>query len=615
MIVNSVTVENYRSIKKSTLLFNEISGKKSFILLGINEAGKSNVLKAISLLSKTETLNYDIDCNKDAIDDGKQISITYDLDIGNVSFYKSQFTKKIDKDLVALISVDNIQRKIIFEKDNSRSDFFYIYLEDNDLFSNYIIDETKLIIKKSTDIFLGPESLTKENISLLLGDSFKIVDCRNLESFIEDQFFSLFEVNTPKIIFWKSEDKYLINDAIDLNSFKEDPTISIPLRNIFSISGIEDIKYRIELISKSDEKRQELEEILSETITSHINKVWKDHKIKINIRIEESLNCKINVEDKDNRRPKFKMEQRSDGFKQFVSILLNLSAENEAALLKNKIILLDEPETHLHPSGIKYLKDELFRISENNTVLIATHSIYMVDKKNLDCHYSVEKEKGITIITQIEKTNPYKDEVLYEALGTSVYEHIEPNMLIFEGKTDRDLFDAFTNKFKTELKPKNIGTMSADGAENIQKYTKFFNKKLVNGYVLVDSDKDGIKAKNNALKDDNFSLKNTFEINDIINTEKKATLEDLFDNELILKNVKNRYDVDIEVDNAQPIIEQIKYKLTGKGKIGKNDTLHDLKADLCNSILQDISKLTKANAKKKYEQYFIFCSKLHEKIK
>jgi predicted ATP-dependent endonuclease of OLD family len=112
--------------------------------------------------------------------------------------------------------------------------------------------------------------------------------------------------------------------------------------------------------------------------------------------------------------------------------LLNISAENSTNSLANKIIILDEPEVHLHPSGIKYLRDELFNISKNNIVFISTHSVYMIDKKNLSRHYKVSKEKSLTEIMQIPEDNPYMDEVIYEALGTSIYEIIEPNMLVFE---------------------------------------------------------------------------------------------------------------------------------------------------------------------------------------
>jgi hypothetical protein len=67
----------------------------------------------------------------------------------------------------------------------------------------------------------------------------------------------------------------------------------------------------------------------------------------------------------------------------------------------------------------------------------------MVDTKNLDRHISVKKEGSLTQITQIDKNDPYGEEVLYNALGTSVLEHIEPNVLIVEGKTDRDVLELY----------------------------------------------------------------------------------------------------------------------------------------------------------------------------
>ena len=56
-----------------------------------------------------------------------------------------------------------------------------------------------------------------------------------------------------------------------------------------------------------------------------LNKVWSEYKISIKISIKNNLECKVTVEDQDNHKPKYKMEQRSDGFQQFISILLNLS--------------------------------------------------------------------------------------------------------------------------------------------------------------------------------------------------------------------------------------------------------------------------------------------------
>ncbi len=615
MILEKIKIKNFRSIKELELNFNEIAEKKCFILLGINESGKSNILKAISLLNKDQKVDYNLDCNKEAIDSGETISVTYSLEIEDTDFYIEKLKETINPELAKSIKINkSIRRYVEIDKDNERHDGFYVYIENNEEFQNYCISngDTILPIK---EVYDGEEEIADENIEELLGSDCKLLTKGELEVYLEGLFFDLFEANAPEVIFWESKEQYLINEPVHLENFKKDNSISMPLRNIFKISGIEDIGYRIDLIKKSDEKRQELEELLSQNITKHINEIWKENKIKIKIRIEKYLNCKVSVEDKDNSLPKYKMNQRSDGFKQFISILLNLSAENKTNILKNKIILLDEPETHMHPSGVRYLRDEILRIAENNTVLLATHSIYMIDKKNIDRHISVERKHSLTKIAPIDKNNPYKEEVLYEALGTSIFEIIEPNMIIFEGKTDRDIFDAFTKKLKSDLKPQSICSISADGVESIPKYTKFFNQKLIKGYIVLDADKDGLKIKEQVLKDENFNNKNLFTINDIRDTGVEATLEDMFDKKILLDCVKERYDIDLEVPDQTPLIAHIKKKLKENKKIGKKDNLKELKADFCKKVIKDVGKLKKADVKEKYSAYYKFCENLHEKIK
>ena len=613
MILKKIEIENFRSIKKLELDFDEISGKKCFILLGINESGKSNILKAISLWDENQQVDYNLDCNKEAIDTGAPIWITYSLEIEDTDSYIEKLKENIPPELAKLIKINKIKRIIAIDKNNNKLDYFYVYIEDNEKFRNYILEGDN--ISPIKEVYDGEEEITDENIEELVGSDYKLLTKGELESYLENSFFDLFQDNTPEVIFWESKEHYLINAPVHLENFAKNNSISIPLRNIFKISGIDDIGFRIDLIKQDDEKRQETEELLSQNITKHINEIWKEHKINIKIRIEENLNCKVSVEDQDNSLPKYKMNQRSDGFKQFISILLNLSAENKTNILKNKIILLDEPETHLHPSGVRYLRDELFNIAKNNIVLLATHSIYMIDKKNLDRHISVEREHSVTKITPIDKNNPYKEEVLYEALGTSIFELIEPNMIIFEGKTDRDIFDAFTKKFEKEIKPQAINSISADGVESIPKYTKFFNQKLIKGYIVLDADKDGLKIKDTILKDKNFTDQNTFTINDIYNTDIKATLEDLFDKKILLYCVKEKYDIDLEVADNTPLIAEVKKKLQENKKIGKKDKLKEIKADFCKKVIEDVSKLKQDDAKEKYSKYYEFCNSLHQKIK
>lgn len=598
MRISRITIKNFRSIREPISFdIKNIALRNCYILLGINETGKSNILHAISLLNKETNINYGTDCNKEAEEMGEDILIAYDLELENIDFYKDKIkeSRLIDDDLVKIINFEKIERKVSINKDNKRNDFVNFNLKDNKKFVDYVITGEKIEIKTDSNVEKG----ATENETNVLTEE-------KLNKYLNDIFFDLFDKDIPEVVFWKSDPKYLINQRIDLNQFKEDTSLSIPLKNCFQIADIEDIKGIIEKIINNPAKRVQLEQKLSESVTKHINAVWPEHKVGVKFSID-NMQLSFLVEDNDNNLPKYEVAQRSDGFKHFVSILLNLSVETRR--IKNKIILIDEPEIHLHPSGQKYLRDELLRIAKDNIVFFATHSIYMVDKKNLDRHFSIKKTNGKTVVIQIEKDNPYREEVLYEALGTSILEHIEPNVLIFEGKTDRDIFELYTRKFKKEISCPKISLISADSATNVIKYTKFFNTKLISGYVIFDSDEEGIKEKNKVLKEKNYTNKNTFEINDILNTKKQATLEDLFDKKYLESAIKEKYGLDLNLSKDEPFIEQVKAKLQENKKPYRDSEKEEIKR----LFFKNISRLKMEDLKK--QQYFNFYQELCNKIK
>ena len=47
----------------------------------------------------------------------------------------------------------------------------------------------------------------------------------------------------------------------------------------------------------------------------------------------------------------FSFQKRSDGFKKFVAFLLTVSTKSRMGDLKNTLVLVDEPDSGLHPSG------------------------------------------------------------------------------------------------------------------------------------------------------------------------------------------------------------------------------------------------------------------------
>ena len=619
MKIKNITIENYRSVKEQVILNVEpISSKQAFMLLGINESGKSNILEAVALLDEEREFDYSKDCHSKNEDDKKEIVISYELDIANaIDFYREQFSKeKIPKNLSSLVEITKIERKITIDSGNDRTDFFHILLKEKKKeFSKYIVvsepvtqngvaKEIKKIVEKTTEN-------TKTDTE---GNETNVLDKEKLEEFLQEEFYDLFDNNVPEVIFWKYEDKYLIKDKINLEEFKKKRSVSTPLKNCFAIAGIkdEDIEGRITSIVGNSTKKSKLTKLLGDKVTGHINKIWKEHKVKIEFDID-NMQLSFHVKDVGDESESYGVVQRSDGFKHFVSILLNLSAENETGGLKNKLIILDEPEVHLHPSGEKYLRDELLNISRKNLVLIATHSVFIVDKDSLDRHYSVEKVGVETSVHQIERDNPFREEVLYEALGTSILEHVENKVLLFEGKTDRDIFDLYKKKFKKDVKIPNISLISADGVENIIKYTKFFNNKLVAGFVLVDSDSDGVAQKEKILNEDTYDKNNTFEINDIFNTKKQSTLEDLFNKTYLLEAFSEVFEgMSVTLDDKKPYLEQIEQHCKDNNKYINKKTYQEKEKEFKKIFFKKISKLKMDDLKK--ENYHKFFEQMQKKL-
>ena len=165
-----------------------------------------------------------------------------------------------------------------------------------------------------------------ETFSTVLVATADILNRSNIEKCINAEAKSLFDSLVPEVIFWEPSDKYLIINPINLEQFKQNPDNSIPLKHIFQLCDYDEseIRINIERIQKERETQKEFGRELSRTITEYINGVWPEHQINIIVEMD-SNSCDIYIEDKNNVNQIFNMNQRSDGFKQFVSILLSLS--------------------------------------------------------------------------------------------------------------------------------------------------------------------------------------------------------------------------------------------------------------------------------------------------
>lgn len=576
--INEVNIKNFRSIENLNLTFQD----NCRILVGINEAGKSNILKALRLLSPNfEVTNADL--RQFGVDDNYDDNayIKFDFSIPQNS------ANKFLEDFKALFLTSN--KNLVLGKQNNK-DFFI-----NDVFKTlnsgcYRIDiKTK---KKYAQYYILPQNIKiNSNIKKVTNecaDEFKVIlknkqvytlkdyDYIDLESLqdneIPDNFIdditmddlqsaygtSVLEYvrnNLPKIIYWKYDDKYLLPSEIEKNSFITDPDSCIPLKNMFELAGFPDISKAFQDAEKTNRGVKNMLTKVARNATKHFREAWKEYK---DVEFELSENGDY-LEPSIKELNSFEMEQRSDGFKRFVTFLLMVSINVKTEKLTGALIIVDEPEISLHPSGVRFLRDELLKIAKNNYVIYSTHSPFMIDKDNITRHYRVIKEDEKTKVIETTQSDYTEEEVLLNALGTSIFEGLRQKNIIFEGWRDKKLFNVAISKMPSKYKDlkdilKNIGTAHSKGVKDIKHLVPIIE--LANKECLIISDSDK-PAKENQKQ---FQDKGYFGIwkryDEVYNEKIIITSEDFIKDsvfEKILKVIAKKYnmtDFDITCFNA-----------------------------------------------------------------
>lgn len=368
----SIGIENYRSIRSVRLDLAQMKdGSSTFGLIGLNEAGKSSILKAIALKEGIIPLTP-----KDFHEKHRPVVITFTYEVS------------AEKQAALRALFNALPETVPVEQGLNDSDFGLV-----------------------TFAFTYALPAMERQRSMEIGDKTNAKGLRVTPPDLPSEIIH-------NAIFWTADEKYLISRPIDLAAFAAQPgEVSVPLRNCFLLAGIADIAARIDALEGDSTEIEHLQSELGARVTAHIKSVWPHHPIEITFLITNNQ-INFHVRDQGAVGKAKTADQRSDGFKQFVSFLLTVSAQNRNEELSNTILLLDEPETHLHPLAQEYLLGELKKITSNkrrNIALFATHSNYMIDKGDLSRNFRVRKSDDKTAITAMDKKTATYSSVTYEA--------------------------------------------------------------------------------------------------------------------------------------------------------------------------------------------------------
>lgn len=480
MELKEIKIKNFRSIKDETIRFD----RNCLILLGKNEAGKSNILKSIAAVFGEYTVS-----NKDKrkrVENEKideyLIRAVFTLEENDIKKILDSFKKKFTG-----------TELIVFKNKFTLSDFIRKVFHEV-LIRLDIEDHSTPAIKRwtyySKDLELEKELYLNANI---ITDNSNSVKKLNLEFEFQKLIDEYYNLSPIKCHYWQYSDSYLLPNSVNIEEFISNPNNNKALTNIFALCERDDIRKEFDNARSEDGDYSNLLEQVSKKVTTTFQKIWKDFQgtsIQLLPNGEEIL---IKVVEK----AKYNFEDRSDGFKKFISILLMLSTESRINKIREKdIILMDEPDQSLYPSSAQYLRDELIEISKKTKIIYSTHSQYMIDSNCIDRHLVIEKKNDVTQINKDEIKSPFAtDELLRRAIGTSIFESLQSKNIIFEGYLDKLIFESYIEFHKLEKNFESYGRVYLSGISGVETLTQILilaNKKLV---IVADSDETSNKKK------------------------------------------------------------------------------------------------------------------------
>lgn len=192
------------------------------------------------------------------------------------------------------------------------------------------------------------------------------------------------------------------------------------------------------------------------------------------------------------------LSMMSEGTKS-IYILSLLEAYTSEATSIPSIIMIEDPETYLHPQLVKTASEILYRLSKKNQVIFSTHS------PNLLFNFSSKQIRQVVLDENYDTTvkeHTDIDEILND-LGYTANDLMNVSFVfIVEGKQDASRLPLLLNHYYSEMYDENgeltrVAIIATNSCTNIKTYAnlKYINKLYLKDNFLMIRDGDGKDAK------------------------------------------------------------------------------------------------------------------------
>lgn len=565
-------VTNFRSVKDSGW----INCDDVTTLVGINEAGKSNLLLALWKLNPAS---------------GGNIDILHDMPVSELSVLRS----KADTTpfITAIFSISKDTADTIAKNVGFKGDDFHTIEVVRFYDGHYQLNcpNGRPLSVKTEDI---EEKDEEGNVNIVT----KEIDYSNedFEKYVLDKlpkfvYYSNYG-NLSTKIYMPHVIKWLDNQSVDGIEINEDQVrtirvlfeyVNLQPKEILELGkdpkvvalerrGSEPSKAEIEKAEKDKEERTILLQSAAAKLTKDFRDWWKQGDYNFRF-VADGTYFTIWVSDK--KRPsEVQLDLRSTGLQWFLSFYLVFLVESQNKH-KNAILLLDEAGLTLHPLAQKDLSLFFNNLSNNNQIINTTHSPFIVDTNNIDrCKVVYIDNDGYTVASDnLRQGNDALNEksiyAVHAALGLSVSDILLQGCkpVIVEGPSDQIYLNTIKQILISHksLSPKDeIIFVPSGGVKGVKGVVSIIcGKNAELPFVILDSDKSGEDCKKklseNLYKDE---INKLLEVKDFVKLE-KSEIEDLILSEDIVKAVDRIMPHNVEeyfsdiFEKGKPIIPQI----------------------------------------------------------
>lgn len=585
MILKRYKVENFRSILDSGW----IDCDDVTTLVGINEAGKSNLLLALWKLNPAREGSIDIlhdmpvsklSTYRKTPQEIKFITAEFEIDDESIAHIESKIECSLqgDKSIIVTRYYDQhytfkfpsgnpISKKIVKveieveEGEESKHEDTIIPYKDTDL-SQAILDVLPSFVYYSNYGNLSSKIYLPNVIKWLNGQSINGIEIN------EEQ------VRTLRVLF-----DFVKLDPQEILELGKDPKEMAIQRNGGN-TNTQPTSAEIKEAENDKEERSILLQSASGDLTKRFREWWKQGEYKFRFEADGDY-FRIWVSDSI-RTDEVALELRSTGLQWFISFYLIFLVESQEEH-KDAILLLDEAGLTLHPLAQKDLSIFFNNLSQDNQIINTTHSPFIVDTSNIDrCRVVYMDKEGYTVASSnlrqgSDALNEKSIYAVHAALGLSVSDVLLQGCqgVVVEGPSDQFYLNAikgFLIREKLITPEQEIVFIPSGGVKGVPGVVSMISSKANDlPHIILDSDKSGEDAKKRLLD----GLYKGFETRVLdIKTYtgiEQTEVEDLIPYQLIKKAIDRLFSSLDEVDfedsytPLKPIVSQIEEFAIGNG--------------------------------------------------